>query len=101
MNRSYAKKLAQTITNKELETMLNNAKVGVLDWTKASKSNKGISRGTNWNMFCKDFNVNHKISEIIKFRMIEEFGEFLPIELHEPKKKKPDYVQPTHFDPIF
>ena len=101
MNDRFAKELSHKITNIQISDMLEKAKVGVKDWTKASKANKGLSRGVIWNKFCKDFKVENEYSHIIKFRMIQEYGEFLPIELQPPKKDKANYKPPTHFDPIF
>lgn len=101
MNNRFAKELSHKITNIQIYDMLEKAKVGVKDWTKASKANKGLSRGVHWNVFCKDFKVENECSHILKYRMIQEYGEFLPLELQPPKKSKANYKPPTHFDPIF
>ena len=99
--KKYAKELAERISSSDLQIMLENAKVGVKDWKVASRANKGISRGGNWNMFCKDFNPVLEYAPILKYRMIEEFGEFLPNHLKpEPKEKIPTNPT-THQDPIF
>ena len=100
MNDKFAKELSHKITNIQIADMLEKAKTGVKDWTKASKANKGLSRGTHWNMFYKYFNVNNECLPIIKFRLIQEYGEFLPCELQPPKKNK-IHKAPTHFNPIF
>ena len=101
MNNRFAKELSRKITNIQIHDMLEKAKVGVKDWTKASKANKGLSRGVHWNIFCKDFKVENECSHILKYRMIQEYGEFLPIGLQPPKKDKNNHKPPTHFDPIF
>jgi hypothetical protein len=100
MDKNFAEELSHTITNAQIFDMLEKAKVNVKDWTKASVANKGLSRGTHWNIFCKDFKIENKYSPILKYRMIQEYGEFLPTELQPPKKEKRQ-SKPTHFDPIF
>ncbi len=98
MTNKYAKELAETITNKQLLSMLSRAANEVKDWSKPSKSNKGLSRGINWNMFCKDFDVSIKYASIRKYRMLQEFGEFLTEDLKQVKKRKPE-CKAVHFDP--
>lgn len=100
MNNKFAKELSHKITNEQVADMLEKAKTGVKDWKKASMANKGLSRGVHWNMFCKDFKVENECSPILKYRMIQEYGEFLPNEL-QPSKKQKVQQKPTHFDPIF
>jgi hypothetical protein len=101
MNNKFAYELSRRITNEQIADMLEKAKTGVKDWTKASKANKGLSRGVHWNIFCKDFKVEKECSYILKYRMIQEYYEFLPTELQPPKKPKKLQKPPTHFDPIF
>jgi len=101
MNNKFAKELSHKITNVEIADMLEKAKTGIKDWTKASRANKGLSRGVHWNMFCKDFKVENECSHILKYRMIQEYGEFLPNGLQPPKKPRKQHKPPTHFDPIF
>lgn len=98
MTNKYAKELAETITNEALAIMLKNAATGVSDWTKPSKANAGISRGSNWNMFCKDFDINKEHSPILKYRMLQEFGDFLAETYKQPRKVKPQ-VKTIHFKP--
>ncbi len=92
--------LSETITNVQISDMLEKAKIKITDWTKPSKANIGLSRGTHWNLFCKEFNVENKYSAILKFRMIQEYNEFLPIEL-QPKKKEKIKINAVHQNPIF
>lgn len=100
MNRTDAKKIAQTITNEQLLEMFNNAKLGIKDWTKVSSVNKGITKGTAWNILAKDFDVNKKHHILGKINMIREFGEFLPEELKPEKKTRKKYTDLIHQEPI-
>ena len=100
MKNSHAKELSRTITQEQIAKMLERAKAEIKDWTKPSKANKGLSRGIHWNIFCKDFKVEVQCSWILKYRMIQEYGEFLPDELQPPKKSKPT-IKTSHQDPIF
>ena len=101
MNDKQAKELSKTITNKQIAEMLEKAKTGVKDWTKASRANKGLSRGVHWNMFCKHFHIEVECVPILKYRMIQEYGEFLPDELKPPKKERTNQKPPAHQDPDF
>lgn len=101
MNRSDAKKIAQNITNEQLQEMLNNAKVGVKDWTKVSNCNKGITKGVAWNILAKDFDINYNHHMLSKINMIREFGEFLPEKLKLEKRTRKKYDNLIHQDPQF
>ena len=101
MKRSEARKLAETITNQQIFDMLEKAKVGVKDWTKVSIVNKGMTKGTAWNLLGKDFDVTFTNYHVLaKTNILREFGEFLPEELQPPKRKKLS-IQPFHQEPIF
>lgn len=100
MNRNYAKKIAENITNQQLQDMLNQAKTNIKDWTKVSTVNKGMTKGTAWNILAKDFNVNEKYHILAKINMIREFGEYLPDELKIKKKSKVS-LNPIHQNPQF
>lgn len=101
MNKPDAKKIAQKITNEQLQEMLNNAKISIKDWTKVSNCNKGMTKGSAWNILAKNFdvNVNHHI--LAKINMIREFGEFLPEDLKPEKKTRKKYDNLIHQDPQF
>lgn len=101
MNRSEAKKIAENIKNDQLEEMLNNAKVGIKDWTKVSTVNKGMTKGSAWNILGKNFNVNSNHHILAKINMVREFGDFLPENLKPLKKNKVNNYKPFHQDPEF
>lgn len=88
MNRRQARKIAETITNIQLEEMLNSARLGIKDWTKVSNVNKGMTKGTSWNILGKDFRIKDKYHILAKTNMVWEFGDFLPPNMLEPKKEK-------------
>lgn len=100
MNRNDAHKIAETITNEQLQQMFETAKTKITDWTKVSNCNLGITKGVAWNILAKDFNItgNHHI--LAKTNMVREFGEFLP-EALKPKKKTKQSNLPTHQNPQF
>lgn len=102
MNRNDAKIIAETITNEQLQEMFNNAKAKISDWKKVSNVNKGMTKGTSWNILAKDFDVTAKHHILAKINMIHEFGEFLPDEL-KPKKTNRQYsnTPPVHQEPKF
>jgi len=100
MNRNDARKIAEIITNEQLEQMFETAKTKITDWTKVSNVNKGLTKGVGWNILAKNFDVNTKYHILAKTNMVREFVEFLPDEL-KPKKKIKKFHPPTHQDPQF
>jgi hypothetical protein len=100
MNRNDARKIAQMITNEQLQQMFDNAQKGIKDWTKVSSCNKGFTKGVAWNILVKSFDLNYDYHILAKTNMIREFGEFLP-DVSKPEKKKKQIKSPVHQDPIF
>ena len=68
MNKRDAKKVAQYITNEQLQEMFNAAKLGVKDWTKVSSVNKGMTKGTSWNILAKNFDINVSVVDLVDSR---------------------------------
>lgn len=100
MNRTDARKIAEIITNEQIQEMFNMAKSKITDWSVVSSVNKGISKGVGWNILAKDFDIATKYHILAKINMIREFGEFLPTEL-KPQKKSRKIQQHIHQDPQF
>lgn len=100
MERYKAKLIAEKITNEQLQTMLDNAKNSIKDWTKVSCVNKGLTKGSAWNILGKDFDVSKEHHILAKRNMVREFGEFLPEEL-KIKKIPKEKIIPFHQPPIF
>ena len=107
MKKSYAKKLAETVTNQELRQMFYNAQNSITQcggWEKASKINKSMSIGSGFNILStgvdSDDFLDKKIAPIAKFNMIREFGEYLPNYQPEQIRTKPD-IKITHHEPKF
>jgi hypothetical protein len=100
MNRSAARKIAETITNEQLQQMFETAKAKITDWTKVSNCNLGLTKGVAWNILAKNFDVTQSYHILAKTNMVREFGEFLPNEL-KPKKKERQVQQPSHQEPQF
>lgn len=104
MNRNEARKLAETVTNEQLNEMFKTAKEQVKNWDETSRNNIGLTRGVAFNIlskgFGKDFDPTKQIHIIGKTNMIREFGEFLPGYEKPVRKKKTDF-KPTHQNPDF
>jgi len=102
MNKRDAKLIAKTITNAQLQDMLDAAKIGITDWTVVSVVNRICSKGVAWNILANVFNVDDEFHHLLhKMNLIREFGEYLPEDLKpKPKPKKP-FIKPIHQDPIF
>ena len=101
MNRTDAKKIAETITNEELNEMFENAKANITDWTKVSIVNNGMSKGAAWNILASDFNIDMKYHNMARVNMVREFGEFLPNHLKPAKKTKTTSINVVHQEPRF
>jgi hypothetical protein len=100
MNKQDARKIAEIITNQQLDEMFNMAKISITDWTKVSSVNKGMTKGVNWNILAKDFDINDNYHILAKTNMIWEFGDYLPDNL-KIKHKKRVYPKPVHHEPQF
>lgn len=96
----FALELVYTITNEELIETLKNAKNKIKDWEKPSRKNNGISIGSHWNMFCKEVTTTNDISDIQKYRILEQYKNYLPKHLKEVSIKK-EKIKPSHSNPIF
>lgn len=101
MNNTLAKKIAETITNEELQEMFASAKASIKDWTARSSVNKGMTKGTAWNILAKDFDVTRKYHALAKKNMIWEFGDFLPAHLMPQKVSRKSLPNTVHQEPIF
>src|SRR5882757_7832494 len=101
MNRTNAKKIAETITNEDLLKMLLTAKEKIKDWSVVSSVNKGMTKGVGWNILAKDFDVNKNYHIMAKINMVREFGEYLSAELLPTKKVKNINTNVHHEEPKF
>jgi len=102
MKRTDARKIAETITNEQLQQMFDKAKANISNWEATSSVNKGMTKGMGWNILAKDFDVSKEHHILAKTNMVKEFGEFLPDALKPQKKKRLDNtINPVHQDPIF
>lgn len=101
--RRQCKELAQKISTEDLLIMVDAAAKLITDWTKPSRCNKSISRGVNWNMFCKDFYMDReRKSDMVNWRMVEEFGQYLPAHCKPINQKKTYVIAKVHHqEPIF
>lgn len=101
MTRIRAREIAEKITNQQLLDMFKAAREGIKDWTKVSAVNKGITKGTAWNVLVRDFDVNHQHHIMAKTNMVREFGDFLPEELNAKKTQVKNEFKPVHREPDF
>ena len=101
MNRKNSRRIAETITNEQIKQMFDNAKANITDWTKVSNINKGLTKGSAWNILTKNFDVSIKYHILGKINMVHEFGEYLPNELKPQKQMQKKQNPPVHHNPIF
>ena len=101
MNRRDARKIAEIVTNKQLQNMFECAKNTITDWTKVSSVNKSLTKGAAWNILAKGFDLKHRYCILAKTNMVWEFGDYLPDEFKLPKKQAKSFVEPMHEDPVF
>jgi hypothetical protein len=85
MNKSDARKIAETITTEQLKNMFRNAKENIVDWERVSSVNKGMTIGTSWNILTKCVDTS---SNLAKSNMIREFGDYLDQSMRPVKRKK-------------
>jgi hypothetical protein len=78
MNKREAQKIAQTVTNEQLQQMLNKAKEKITDWAKPSVVNESLTKNDVYHIFADGFDVKKNYITIYKTNMIREFSEYLP-----------------------
>ncbi len=102
MKRNEAKKIAETVTNLELKEMFLNAQNDIKDWAKTSTVNKGMTKGTAFNILSKGMgnDLTKPIHILAKINMVREFGEYLPNYEKKGKEKK-ELPKPVHQEPNF
>ena len=101
MNRNTAKQIEPNITNEQILQMFNNAKAKIIDWTRTSNVNKGLTKGSAWNVLAENFDVNKRYHPIARKNMIWEFGDFLPKDAIPQKEAKEAKIKPIHQTPKF
>ncbi len=100
MNKTEAKRIAETITNMEILAMFDNAKENIKDWSVVSVCNKGLSKGCAWNILASDFDLTHNYHVLAKTNMVREFGDYLPWYKKPTKTAKPT-TNVVHHEPNF
>lgn len=102
MNISDAKKIAEVITYEQLSEMFNRAKKGINNWKEVSAVNKGMSKGTAWNILYKCFTPQIINDKMALKNMIWEFGDYLDNDLKVNKKGRINpSINVCHQEPIF
>lgn len=97
MNRNEARKIAEKVSPSDLKQMFINAQKGIKDWMKVSTVNKGLTKGTAFNILSKG-EIDEKTHIIAKQNMVREFGEWLP-GYEKIKKERKSQPKPTHQEP--
>jgi hypothetical protein len=102
MNKSDAKKIAETITFEQVKEMFNNAKANINNWEEISAVNKGMTKGAAWNILKHGVKPEIVNQPLALKNMIWEFGDHLPEHLKVKKisKKKAQAIC-FHQEPIF
>lgn len=103
MNKTDAKRIAETITNDQLAAMFERAKVGITDWEKVSAVNPAMTKGTSWNILSAALKSGGgaRVRQLAATNMIWEFGDFLDESLKPAKKKRQPAAAPYHQSPNF
>lgn len=102
MNKSDAKKIAETITFEQVQEMFNNAKEQITDWSEVSAVNKGMTKGTAWNILKHGVKPEIVNQPLTLKNMVWEFGDYLPesLKIKKPNKKQTK-IDVHHQEPIF
>ncbi|WP_434706870.1 hypothetical protein M1D68_16180 [Pseudomonas sp. R4-84] len=103
MNKADAKRIAETITIDQLETMFERAKTGITNWEQVSAVNPGMTKGTAWNILSAGLKSvgGPRTRALAITNMIWEFGDFLDDSLKPAKKKRQPAAAPYHQQPNF
>ena len=102
MNKSDARKIAETITNEQLNKMFERAKTSITNWKARSKVNQHLSIGATWNILYRVYDVNERLHVIAKTNMVREFGEYIDESLKPVKMpKQKQNIRVHHEEPIF
>jgi hypothetical protein len=104
MKLSRAKKIAEHITNEQLQIMFDYAKKEIKDWSVVSNINKGLTKGAAWNIYAKSFKIDKKLNSVWILNAVREFGDHLPGDIKRGKTNKGnvrDRKEPYHEEPVF
>ena len=102
MNKTNAKKIAETITFEQLSKMFENAKLNIVNWEEISAVNKGMTKGAAWNILHGSLAPRIMDRSSTIKNMIWEFGDHLDDDLQiKPKKKAKSDVKVFHQEPDF
>lgn len=105
MNKATCRKLAEIIKNEDILEMLNAARIGIKDWTIASRLNPAMSKGYAWNILASNFDVSVEHHSVILKNILCEFGDWLTIKPYMescfPKPKEKTNIECVHRDPDF
>jgi len=102
MNKSNAKKIAETITFEQVQEMFNNAKENITDWSEISAVNKGMTKGVAWNILKHGVKPEIVNKPLALKNMIWEFGDYLPesLKVKTPIKSRIQF-DVHHQEPVF
>ena len=81
--------------------MFLNAQSKIKVWTIPARVNKGMTKGTAFNLLSKGVVIGKEWGWIAKRNMIWEFGEYLPGYTKKVAKEKPSPVKLVHQEPKF
>jgi len=101
MNKSSARRIAETITRDQLLAMFERAKAEISDWTQPSRVNPGFSLGVVWNMTYPLLMEGKGLRPTIITNMIWAFGDYLDESLKPAKVCRPKPPEVYHEQPVF
>ena len=88
LDKNRAKKIAETITQEQLNLMFENAKNNIKNWKEISYVNKGMTKGAAWNILKSVKVTKDDFHKMGVTNAIWEFGEFLSEEILNKLKKE-------------
>jgi hypothetical protein len=104
LTKSKCRELSKTITNDEIQQMIDSYRNNTSDWQKPCNTNKKMSKGYMWNISAGNFNIKYDYTWDEKFKLLVEYGEYIPAYLREynqPKEKVKKEKKMLHEEPIF
>jgi hypothetical protein len=104
LTKQKARELSKTITNDEIQQMLDTARNNITDWSKPSNSIIKASKGYAWNILGGNFDIKYEYTWDELYKLLLEYGEYIPAHLkqyYQPKEKVKKEKKLLHEEPIF
>jgi len=104
MTRSKAMEIGKRMSNADIWETLKRARVGIVDWEKASKGNTSMSLGATFNLFVRGLRrydeLGRDMHNLAKRNVVYEFWRFLPEGFYVRPRKRVAPEVTMHESPI-